>query len=54
VAKGAYRAMHRGRVVAVHGFLNWFSAQLVRFFPRSWVRAATATLNRAPALGAKS
>lgn len=54
VALGAYRALQRGRVIAVHGLLNWCTTQLVRVGPRAWVRAITARLNHVPALRAKS
>lgn len=39
VARHAYRAMHRGQVVAIAGPANWFGAFVVRFTPRAWVRA---------------
>ncbi len=54
VARDAYRAMQRGQAVAVHGFLNWLTTQLVRVSPRAWVRAITGTLNRVPEPGGKS
>jgi short-subunit dehydrogenase len=54
VARSAYRAMQHGRVMVVHGSMNWCIAQLVRVSPRAWVRAITARLNRVPQLGAKS
>jgi hypothetical protein len=46
VAADAYRKMMRGRVLAIHGFLNWFGAVGVRFTPRSAVRSITAGLNQ--------
>lgn len=46
VAAHAYRAMMKGRVLAVHGLLNWLAMQSVRFGPRAVVRAVTASLNQ--------
>lgn len=46
VAEHAYRAMLRGKRLAVHGALNRAAATSVRFFPVSWVSAVTAGLNR--------
>jgi short-subunit dehydrogenase len=46
VAGDAYRKMMRGRVLAIHGFLNWFGAVSVRFTPRAAVRSITAGLNQ--------
>lgn len=46
VAAHAYGAMMKGRVLAVHGLLNWITMQSVRFSPRSMVRSITATLNQ--------
>ena len=54
VASAAYRAMHRGRALAVHGFMNRLMVQLLRISPHAWVRAVTAALNRPPALAGKS
>lgn len=51
VARQAYRALMRGRVLVIHGFLNWLAAQLTRVGPRSLVRAVVAGLNRPPAPG---
>lgn len=48
VAAHAYRAMMKGRVLAVHGLLNWLAMQSVRFSPRAVVRAVTASLNQQP------
>jgi uncharacterized protein len=53
VASAAYRAMHQGRPLAVHGFMNRLTVQLLRISPRAWVRAVTAALNRPAALGGK-
>jgi short-subunit dehydrogenase len=41
VAKFGYQKMKKGKVVSIHGFLNAFMANLVRFAPRSLVRKAT-------------
>jgi uncharacterized protein len=49
VARDAYRAMQRGRVMVVHGFMNFLLVQSLRVSPRALVRAITALLNRAPA-----
>jgi short-subunit dehydrogenase len=49
VAREAYGALLRGRVLVIHGFLNWLGAQLTRVAPRAVVRAITAALNRPPA-----
>jgi len=48
VARGAYRAMNRGRPMVVHGFLNLLLMQSQRISPRALVRAITALLNRSP------
>lgn len=45
VATGAYRALVRGRVVAVHGLLNWLAIESVRFSPRAVVRRLVGVLN---------
>src|SRR6185436_14411228 len=37
VAEYGYRAMMKGKAVAIHGFRNWLLAQSPRFAPRSWV-----------------
>lgn len=52
VAREAYRALMRGRVLVIHGFLNRLAVELVRLGPRSLVRAIVAGLNRPPARGA--
>jgi short-subunit dehydrogenase len=49
VARGAYRAMQRGRSVVVHGLMNRLLVQSLRFAPRALVRAIAALLNRPPA-----
>ncbi|NMO21136.1 SDR family oxidoreductase [Pyxidicoccus fallax] len=46
VAADAYAAMMRGRVLAVHGVLNWLGAVMVRFSPRFAVRSLAASLNQ--------
>jgi short-subunit dehydrogenase len=53
VARGAYRAMQRRKPLVVHGLLNWLLVQSLRFSPRAWVRAITASLNRPSNPGAK-
>jgi len=45
VATQGYRAMHAGRVMVVHGFMNALSAFSVRFSPRFLVRAIAGALN---------
>jgi short-subunit dehydrogenase len=39
VAKFGYKAMMKGQVIAIPGFLNTTSAFLTRFFPRRFVRS---------------
>ncbi|MFO7567363.1 MAG: SDR family oxidoreductase [Enhygromyxa sp.] len=46
VARDAYRAMHAGKVVRVHGLRNVLLTLSVRLSPRRWVRAIVAQLNR--------
>ncbi|HSP80281.1 MAG TPA: SDR family oxidoreductase [Myxococcaceae bacterium] len=46
VAEDAYEAMMRGKVLAVHGVLNWLGMQSVRLAPRAAVRAIAASLNQ--------
>ncbi len=46
VATDAYRAMHAGQTVVVHGVRNKLSAWSVGFSPRSVVTAIAASLNR--------
>ena len=48
VAQHAYRAMHKGRVLAIHGALNGLMMESLRFSPRSLVRKIAAGLNRGP------
>ncbi len=37
VAEYGYHAMHKGKSVAIHGFMNYLMVNSVRFAPRSWV-----------------
>ena len=46
VARHAYRAMQRGRPVAVHGLLNKLGAFSTRFAPRRLTAAISARLTR--------
>ena len=46
VARGAYRAMHRGTPFVVHGWRNRMLAFSVRLGPRSVVRAIAAAMNK--------
>lgn len=46
VATDAYRAMQRGRVLAVHGALNWMTMESLRVSPRALTRAAAGWLNQ--------
>jgi len=46
VAADAYAAMMKGRVLAIHGMLNWLGAVGVRFTPRAVVRSLAANLNQ--------
>ncbi|MFV8755852.1 SDR family NAD(P)-dependent oxidoreductase [Nannocystaceae bacterium ST9] len=45
VARHAYRAMQRGRVVAIQGPMNWLAAFAIRFTPRAWARAIAAWIS---------
>ncbi len=45
VAKYGYKAMMKGRRVAIHGFQNKLMAFSVRFTPRSWVTALVKKLS---------
>jgi short-subunit dehydrogenase len=45
-AADGYAAMMKGRVLAIHGFLNWLGVVVVRFSPRAIVRTIAATLNQ--------
>lgn len=46
VAADAYRAMHGGTPLAIHGALNWMQTQSLRIAPRALVRKIVADLNR--------
>lgn len=46
VAREAYRAMHDGKPMIVHGLKNKLGVQSLRVAPRSMVRSLAATLNR--------
>ena len=46
VARHAYRAMMRGKVVAIEGLLNWIAAFSVRLSPRALVRKIAYWLNQ--------
>ncbi len=37
VAAYGFRAMNEGKVVAVHGRINWLGTKLVKFVPRKWL-----------------
>jgi short-subunit dehydrogenase len=41
VAEYGYRAMNRGKVVAIHRFINYLTANLIRFLPRNAVTSLT-------------
>jgi short-subunit dehydrogenase len=45
VARHARRAQQRGRVLAVHGWLNWLTMQSLRVSPRAVVRRLVAFIN---------
>jgi short-subunit dehydrogenase len=45
VARHGYRAMMKGRVVSIHGPVNWVAAQSVRFGFRPAVRSVSAWVN---------
>ncbi len=45
VATDAYAAMHKGRVLKVHGLLNTLMTLSVRASPRAWTRAIAGRLN---------
>jgi dolichyl-phosphate-mannose--protein O-mannosyl transferase len=38
--------MRAGKVVAIHGWLNWLLAQSIRFSPRAAVRWIAARINK--------
>jgi uncharacterized protein len=44
VAEYGYKAMLKGKTVAIHGFLNWLMANSVRFTPRALVVKITRAL----------
>ena len=44
-ARDAYRAMHAGKPVRIHGARNAMLALSVKLFPRAWVRPIVARLN---------
>ncbi|MGE5398825.1 MAG: SDR family NAD(P)-dependent oxidoreductase [Ignavibacteriales bacterium] len=44
VAEFGYNAMMKGKTVAIHGILNSFVANVVRFFPRNLVTSATRSI----------
>jgi uncharacterized protein len=46
VAEDAYQAMMKGRVLAVHGVVNWLLMESVRLSPRAAVRSIAASLNQ--------
>lgn len=46
VARYGYRSLHRGKVVAVHGWLNTFWTTMLRYLPRSLVRWLVAAAQR--------
>jgi short-subunit dehydrogenase len=41
VAEYGYKAMNRGKVVAIHRFVNYLTAKLIRFLPRNTVTNLT-------------
>jgi short-subunit dehydrogenase len=41
VAEYGYKAMNRGKVVAIHRFINYLTANLIRFLPRNTVTNLT-------------
>jgi short-subunit dehydrogenase len=45
VARDAYKAMHAGEVIHIHGLRNAVAAWSVRFAPRSLIRSIVAKLN---------
>jgi len=45
VAKAGYKALKKGKVIEIPGFLNWSLASLVGFIPRFIVRKILAFLN---------
>jgi uncharacterized protein len=45
VAEYGYKALMDGKVVAIHGAMNWIMAQSVRFTPRAMVRSLVRSLS---------
>jgi hypothetical protein len=45
VAEHGFKAMMRGRTLAVHGAMNTFGVVALRVSPRSWIRAIAARFN---------
>jgi len=45
VAREGYQAMHAGKVMVVHGFVNKVGVHSLRYSPRGVVRALAAKLN---------
>ena len=41
VARYGYKAMKKGKVVAIHRFINYLTANLIRFLPRNTVTNLT-------------
>ncbi len=48
VARDAYRAMSKGKVIAIHGALNWFATFMIRFTPRALARTIAGWISTAP------
>jgi hypothetical protein len=46
VARHAYQGMLAGKVVAIPGFMNKLTAQVIRFSPRAGVRRVAAWMNK--------
>ncbi len=46
VALHAYRAMMKGKLLAVHGAMNWIQMESLRIAPRALVRSIAAGLNK--------
>ncbi|MCG5052012.1 MAG: SDR family oxidoreductase [Myxococcales bacterium] len=47
VAAHAYKALMQGKVLSIHGILNWLAVQALRVSPRAIVRRIAAALNQA-------
>ena len=45
VAEDAYRALMKGKVLKIQGFMNWISVQVLRVSPRSVVRSFVGWIN---------